>query len=104
MMHTKDGTLVPIECNPRIHSAICTLEGHPALGKAFYQDGQTGTTPAGGAPMSNVAEGKQLKAREATKSKAENPAVLITSDKTTLKYWTMDQVFLRLGFWKHKDC
>ena len=28
LMHTAHGQLVPIECNPRIHSAVCTLEGH----------------------------------------------------------------------------
>merc|ERR1719191_2274254 len=27
LMHTSSGDLVPIECNPRIHSAVCTLEG-----------------------------------------------------------------------------
>merc|ERR1712193_538091 len=32
LMHTNDGKLVPIECNPRIHSAVCTLEGHKNMG------------------------------------------------------------------------
>ncbi|CAE8738421.1 unnamed protein product [Polarella glacialis] len=35
LMHTNKGELVPIECNPRIHSAICTLEGHKNLGASF---------------------------------------------------------------------
>merc|ERR1719375_2442036 len=35
LMHTKSGDLVPIECNPRIHSAVCTLEGHKNLGAVF---------------------------------------------------------------------
>jgi len=35
LMHTKSGDLVPIECNPRIHSAVCTLEGHESLGAVF---------------------------------------------------------------------
>merc|ERR1719243_579861 len=35
LMHTKSGDLVPIECNPRIHSAVCTLEGHKHLGSVF---------------------------------------------------------------------
>merc|ERR1711988_580525 len=32
LMHTAAGELVPIECNPRIHSAVCTLEGHKNMG------------------------------------------------------------------------
>merc|ERR1719379_2764671 len=32
LMHTSSGDLVPIECNPRIHSAVCTLEGHKNMG------------------------------------------------------------------------
>merc|ERR1712178_297180 len=35
LMHTSSGDLVPIECNPRIHSAVCTLEGHKNLGAVF---------------------------------------------------------------------
>jgi len=27
LMYTASGNMVPIECNPRIHSAVCTLEG-----------------------------------------------------------------------------
>merc|ERR1711904_301443 len=35
LMHTAEGELVPIECNPRIHSAVCTLEGHKNMGAMF---------------------------------------------------------------------
>merc|ERR1712048_1318847 len=35
LMHTAAGDMVPIECNPRIHSAVCTLEGHRNIGAAF---------------------------------------------------------------------
>jgi len=35
LMHTAAGELVPIECNPRIHSAVCTLEGHKNMGAMF---------------------------------------------------------------------
>merc|ERR1712190_173758 len=35
LMHTPAGDMVPIECNPRIHSAVCTLEGHRNLGRTF---------------------------------------------------------------------
>merc|ERR1712014_144313 len=35
LMHKSSGELVPIECNPRIHSAVCTLEGHKNLGAVF---------------------------------------------------------------------
>merc|ERR1712137_976307 len=37
LMHTSEGDLVPIECNPRTHSAVCTLEGHKNIG-AMYAD------------------------------------------------------------------
>merc|ERR1719327_1557829 len=37
LMHTATGDLVPIECNPRIHSAVCTLEGHKNLGAVFTE-------------------------------------------------------------------
>jgi len=35
LMYTASGNMVPIECNPRIHSAVCTLGGHKFLGVAF---------------------------------------------------------------------
>merc|ERR1712032_764579 len=66
----------PIECNPRIHSAICTLEGHRNLGAAY--------TDAEYMPREN--------------------AEVVTSQPKALRYWVMDQLFLMAGFWKHKNC
>jgi len=76
LMHTASGDLVPIECNPRIHSAICTLEGHRNLGAAY--------TDAEHMPREN--------------------AEVVTSQPKALRYWVMDQLFLMAGFWKHKNC
>jgi len=75
-MHTADGKLVPIECNPRIHSAICTLEGHANLGRALADPD----------------------------FEPKGSAAVVTSSRDTFKYWTMDQVFLKLGFWAPKSC
>jgi len=76
LMHTKSGDLVPIECNPRIHSAVCTLEGHESLGAVF-------TDP----------DFQPKKSSE-----------LATSRPDTYRYWVMDQLFLLAGFWKPKNC
>jgi len=76
LMHTADGELVPIECNPRIHSAICTLEGHKNLG-ALLADAEH-------VPRHNDE--------------------VVCSNPTSMKYWFMDQVLLHMGFWKHKNC
>jgi hypothetical protein len=76
LMHTTSGELVPIECNPRIHSAVCTLEGHRNMG-AMLADPEH-------AP--------------------ENDAEIVTSRPETFRYWLMDQVFLMAGFWKPKNC
>jgi len=76
LMHTEKGELVPIECNPRIHSAICTLEGHQNLGALF-------TDP------------------KHVPKKSED---IVISSPTVMKYWFMDQLFLKLGFWKPKNC
>merc|ERR1712190_603217 len=76
LMHTAEGDMVPIECNPRIHSAVCTLEGHRNLGAAF-------TDP----------EHVPLDCGE-----------IVVSDPNVLQYWVMDQLFLMAGFWKHKNC
>jgi len=75
LMYKPSGELVPIECNPRIHSAVCTLEGHRNLGAVFTD------------PSFSPSED------EVVKSKPE-----------TYRYWVMDQVFLMLGFWKPKNC
>jgi len=76
LMHKATGELVPIECNPRIHSAVCTLEGHRNMGAMF--------TDPNHAPacMEDI----------------------VSSQPETFKYWLMDQVFLMLGFWKAKNC
>jgi len=76
LMHTSSGDLVPIECNPRIHSAVCTLEGHKNLGAVF-------TDP-----------------KYAPKLRSE----IATSRPETYRYWVMDQLFLMAGFWKPKNC
>eukprot|EP00440_Ansanella_granifera_P038399 gb/GFBE01041663.1/.p1 GENE.gb/GFBE01041663.1/~~gb/GFBE01041663.1/.p1 ORF type:complete len:521 (+),score=164.23 gb/GFBE01041663.1/:1-1563(+) len=76
LMHTSDGKLVPIECNPRIHSAVCTLEGHKNTGAMFTDPDFT--------PQSSTD--------------------IVTSKPETYRYWVMDQVFLMAGFWKPKNC
>merc|ERR1711871_1253879 len=68
--------MVPIECNPRIHSAICTLEGHKNIGSVY--------TDPDYEPASD--------------------AEIVTSRKETFRYWVMDQLFLMAGFWKPKNC
>jgi hypothetical protein len=76
LMHTNDGTLVPIECNPRIHSAVCTLEGHRNMGAMLADPDH----------------------------KTESKADIVTSKPEAFRYWIMDQVFLMAGFWKPKNC
>merc|ERR1711972_967635 len=76
LMHTSSGDLVPIECNPRIHSAVCTLEGHEYLGSIF--------TDPSYAP--------------------QRRSQIVTSKPETYRYWIMDQIFLLAGFWKPKSC
>jgi hypothetical protein len=76
LMHTKSGDLVPIECNPRIHSAVCTLEGHKNLGAVFTDPEYT--------PKQN--------------------SEIAASRPETYRYWVMDQLFLAAGFWKPKNC
>jgi len=76
LMHTSSGELVPIECNPRIHSAVCTLEGHKNLGAVF-------TDP---------------------KWAPEKSSEIATSRPETYRYWVMDQLFLMAGVWKPKNC
>merc|ERR1719305_269225 len=75
LMHTATGELVPIECNPRIHSAVCTLEGHKNMGAVF-----------------------------ADPDHAPSKAEIVTSKPDRMRFWIMDQVFLKAGFWKPKNC
>merc|ERR1719440_382502 len=70
LMHTSTGELVPIECNPRIHSAVCTLEGHRNMGAMF--------TDPDHEPSCN--------------------ADIVSSKPGTFRYWIMDQIFLMTGF------
>merc|ERR1712176_613517 len=76
LMHTAEGDMVPIECNPRIHSAVCTLEGHKNIGTAY--------TDPDYVPACD--------------------AEVVTSQPETFRYWVMDQLFLMAGFWKPKNC
>jgi len=76
LMYNSAGDLVPIECNPRIHSAVCTLEGHQFLGAAFTDPHHI----------------------------PRNSDDVVVSKPDTFRYWIMDQVFLKAGFWKHKNC
>jgi len=76
LMRTASGELAPIECNPRIHSAVCTLEGHKFLGRIY-------------------ADPEHVPQREDE---------MVTSHPDTFRYWVMDQVFLLAGFWKPKNC
>merc|ERR1712060_411421 len=76
LMHTSAGDLVPIECNPRIHSAVCTLEGHKNIGVSYTEPDYVPTCDA----------------------------EIVTSSPNTFRYWVMDQLFLMAGFWKPKNC
>ncbi|MEL6909953.1 MAG: ATP-grasp enzyme [Cyanobacteria bacterium J06629_2] len=42
MIQTEDGTVYPIECNPRLHSAITMFHDHPGVANAYLTDGETG--------------------------------------------------------------
>jgi hypothetical protein len=75
-MYNSNGDLVPIECNPRIHSAVCTLEGHKNLG-ALYAEPDF---------------------------KPESEADVVKSSPDGMRFWLMDQLFLMFGFWKPKNC
>lgn len=47
-----DGTVYPIECNPRTHSAITMFYNHPMLADAYLHDGQDGQPPIAPLPDS----------------------------------------------------
>jgi len=76
LMWTKQGKLVPIECNPRVHSAICMMEGNQFLGAALTQEDHV--------PLNNDQ--------------------IIAAQLNMFRVWIMDQFFLLLGFWKAKSC
>merc|ERR1711948_86307 len=70
LMHTARGDMVPIECNPRIHSAVCTLEGHRNIGAMYTAAEQCGgrDLEAGHLPLlghgSALLDGRVLEAQE----------------------------------------
>ena len=53
MIQTEDGTVYPIECNPRLHSAITMFHDHPGVAGAYLNDAEAGQpplTPLSGSP------------------------------------------------------
>jgi predicted ATP-grasp superfamily ATP-dependent carboligase len=42
MIQVEDGTVYPIECNPRLHSAITMFHDHPRVAQAYLVDGEAG--------------------------------------------------------------
>lgn len=53
MIQTEDGTVYPIECNPRLHSAITMFHDHPGVASAYLDDAdadQPPITPLSGSP------------------------------------------------------
>ncbi|MDY6938556.1 MAG: ATP-grasp enzyme [Cyanobacteriota bacterium] len=53
-MQTADGTVYPIECNPRTHSAITMFYNHPGLADAYLKD----STGENECPIEPLAESK----------------------------------------------
>lgn len=51
-IQTADGTVYPIECNPRTHSAITMFHNHPGLAAAYLEDATGDTTPISPLPAS----------------------------------------------------
>ena len=45
VIQVEDGTVYPIECNPRLHSAITMFHDHPGVGSAYLFDGEPGAEP-----------------------------------------------------------
>ena len=45
MIQTDDGTVYPIECNPRLHSAITMFHDHPGVANAYLTDGEPEEAP-----------------------------------------------------------
>ena len=45
MIQVEDGTVYPIECNPRLHSAITMFHDHPGVANAYLTDGEPGVAP-----------------------------------------------------------
>ena len=51
MIQTEDGTVYPIECNPRLHSAITMFHDHPGVANAYLTDGKSEEEPI--TPLTN---------------------------------------------------
>ena len=51
MIQTTDGTVYPIECNPRLHSAITMFHDHPGVASAYLNDATDNEQPI--APLPN---------------------------------------------------
>ncbi len=45
MIQTEDGQVYPIECNPRLHSAITMFHDHPGVATAYLADGEPNEPP-----------------------------------------------------------
>ncbi|WP_036482405.1 ATP-grasp domain-containing protein [Myxosarcina sp. GI1] len=45
VIQAADGKVYPIECNPRLHSAITMFHDHPGVAKAYLTDGEPGEEP-----------------------------------------------------------
>jgi len=45
MIQTESGTVYPIECNPRLHSAITMFHDHPGVAQAYLNDGNPNESP-----------------------------------------------------------
>ena len=45
MIETPEGRVLPIECNPRTHSAITLLHGHPGVAAGYLEDGAPEARP-----------------------------------------------------------
>lgn len=45
MIQTESGEVYPIECNPRLHSAITMFHDHPGVATAYLSDGEPGDLP-----------------------------------------------------------
>ena len=52
MIQTDSGTVYPIECNPRLHSAITMFHDHPGVAKAYLTDGEPAEKPISPLPES----------------------------------------------------
>lgn len=52
MIQTEKGTVYPIECNPRLHSAITMFYNHPGVAQAYLSNGASGESPITPLPSS----------------------------------------------------